>query len=149
MFICRQKIYLILPFFLEKLQRHCKLVILGTLGMTGYAHTKSYYQLVENFHVYLQVKNQLHPAYFSQDITKICQLILGTLGISGYAHPEWQYQLVENYNVYSPAEKTSSFTSFLRYYISKNPASSSINSNLAHNSKTRILPVVGLVAKYQ
>ena len=38
----------------------CKL-ILGTLGMTGYANPKWYYQLVETFRVHLQAKNQVHP----------------------------------------------------------------------------------------
>ena len=48
-------------------------------------HTQSH--LVENFRVYLQTKNQLHPPRFSGDIAKICTLILGTLGKPGYADP--------------------------------------------------------------
>ena len=42
-------------------------------------------------------------------------------------------------------KQTSSFTSFLIYYILKNPAISLAASILAHNSRTRILPDVGLV----
>ena len=44
---------------------------------------------------------------------------------------------------------TSSFTSFLRYYILKNPAIWLVDSILAHYSKTRTLPDMGLVVKYQ
>ena len=46
MFICRN---FILYVFLMILQRYCKLVILGTLGMPGFVHLKRYYYLVENF----------------------------------------------------------------------------------------------------
>ena len=48
------------------LQRYCKL-FLGTIDMPSYTHPKWYYQFVENFHVYLQAKNQLHPPCFSED----------------------------------------------------------------------------------
>ena len=44
---------------------------------------------------------------------------------------------------------TSSFSSFLRYYILKNPTIWLADSILAHNSRTRILPDMGLVVKYQ
>ena len=84
----KQKIKFILPVFLEIFQIYCKLVILSTLDKPGY--TKWYYYLVENFRIYLQIKEQLHPTWFSGDIAKICKLlILGTLGMSGYAHPKW------------------------------------------------------------
>ena len=76
MFICRQKKNCILHVSLEILQIYCKRV---TLGMAGYAHPKQYYKLVENFRVYLQSKNQLHPQRFSEDIAKIYKLL--TLGI--------------------------------------------------------------------
>ena len=58
MFIYRQKINFILPVFLEILQIYCRLAILGVLDMPGYSHSKWYYQLVENFCVYMQGKNQ-------------------------------------------------------------------------------------------
>ena len=51
-----KKINFILYVFLEILQRYCKLVVLGTLGMPGYALPKWFYQLIENFRVYLQAK---------------------------------------------------------------------------------------------
>ena len=44
---------------------------------------------------------------------------------------------------------TSSSTSFLRYCILKNPAIWLTDNILAHNSRTRILPDMGLVVKYQ
>ena len=59
------------------MQRYCKLVVLGTLGMSGRAC------------VYLQAKSPLHPPCFSEDIAKTCKLILGTLGMPGYTHPKW------------------------------------------------------------
>ena len=59
-----QKINFIFHVFLEILQCYSKLVILGTLDMLGYAYPKWYYQLVENFRLYLQAKNQLHPRIF-------------------------------------------------------------------------------------
>ena len=90
MFICRQKMKFIFHGFLEILQRYCKLV-LGTLGMHSYIDQNWYYQLVENFRVYLQAYNQLHPPsphVFSGYIVKICKvLILGTLGMPGCTHP--------------------------------------------------------------
>ena len=74
-FIHRQKINFILYVFLEILQRCCKLVVLGTLGIPGYVHPNWYYQLVETF-VFISAgkKNQIHPPCFSGDIAKICKL---------------------------------------------------------------------------
>ena len=79
--------HFIFHIFLEILQRYCKLVILGTLAMPGYAQPKWYCQLVENFCVYLQAKNQLHPPCFSGD-AKTWKLIFGTLRMSNYTHPK-------------------------------------------------------------
>ena len=53
------------------LQEYCKLVTLGTMGMLGCTNLKWYYQLVENFHVYLQAKNQFHSQQFSGDIAYV------------------------------------------------------------------------------
>ena len=93
---CRQKINFILQVFLEILERYCKTVILVTLGIPGYAHSKWFYHLVENLHVYLQVESQPHHQYFSRIITKICKhLILGA-----------NDQLVKNFNFYLHGRKT-------------------------------------------
>ena len=104
-FICRQKTNFILHVFLDILQRCYKLVVLGTLGMPGHAHPNWYYQLVENFRVYLQAKNQLHSPHFSGDIAKICKLIFGTLGMPDYTNPKWWYQLVQDFDVHLHAKK--------------------------------------------
>ena len=53
-----KKINFVLHVFLEILQRYCKFGF-GTFGMSGYAHPKWYYHLVENVFIYLQAKNQL------------------------------------------------------------------------------------------
>ena len=87
MFTCRQKLNFILHIFLEILERYYNLVISGTFDMPGYTHSKSYYQLVENFRVYLQAQNQLHSPRFPRDVAKICKLlILATLDMPDYAH---------------------------------------------------------------
>ena len=73
MIICMQKITFITYFFLKILQRNSKLAILRTLSMSGFAHPKWYYQLVEKFSVYQKAKNQLHSPCFSGDIPKMLQ----------------------------------------------------------------------------
>ena len=81
MFVCGQKIKFILHVFLDILQRYCKLIVSGTLGMPGNRNPKRYCQLEENFRVYLQAKNPKNLPCFSGDIAKINKLvILGTLG---------------------------------------------------------------------
>ena len=40
----------------------------GTLGITGYTQLTLYYQLVENFDVYLHVKNKVHLSLLTWDI---------------------------------------------------------------------------------
>ena len=57
--------------------------------MPDYTHAKWSYQLVENFRVNLQTKNQLYPPCFSGDLAKIYKLItLGTLDMPGCTNPE-------------------------------------------------------------
>ena len=68
-FICRQKNNFIIHIFSGDIAQICKLLILGTLGMPGYTHPKSYYHLVEKFDVYLHAKNKLHHTLLSWDIT--------------------------------------------------------------------------------
>ena len=78
MIICRLKINVILHVFFDVLERYCKYVILSTLGIPGYAHSKRYHELVENFHFYLQTKNQLYPLCFSEDSEKLCKLLISS-----------------------------------------------------------------------
>ena len=62
-------------FFLTYLlQRYYKPLVVDTLSMSGYAHHKGYYRLVENFYVYLQAKSQLYLPCFYRDIAKIWNL---------------------------------------------------------------------------
>ena len=59
------------------------------LGSCRATHTQRYYKPVENFRVYLQAKNQLHPPFVSGDIAKICKLsLLDTLGIPHFPIPK-------------------------------------------------------------
>ena len=89
MLICMQKITFMTHFIRKILQRNSKLVILGTLGIPGHTHLKRQYQFEETLDVYLQVKNQIPPLRFSEDIAKICKpIILGTLDIPGFVHPK-------------------------------------------------------------
>ena len=78
MFICKQKLNLILPVLLEILQRYCKLVILGTLGKPGYTHPK-YYHLVENFRIYLQAKEPLQPHVFLEILHRYANFLFWVL----------------------------------------------------------------------
>ena len=61
-------------FFLGIMRRYCKLVICGTLGMSGYGHQKWWYQLVENFDVYLHAKHQTYSSPFSWNISNVLQI---------------------------------------------------------------------------
>ena len=55
----------------------------GCLHASNYTSTN-----VENFCIYLQAREQLHPPCFSIAIAKIWKLpIFGTLGMPGRAHP--------------------------------------------------------------
>ena len=60
-FVTRQKINFILYVFLEILQRYCKLVISGTLDMSGYAQPKWYYHLEEKLCLYAGKKSTSSP----------------------------------------------------------------------------------------
>ena len=129
------------------LQRSCKPVVLGTLSMPGYAHYKWYYHLIENFYVYLQAKNQLHPPCFYGDIAKIWNLF-GYFGHVWLHSPKMTVSPCRILQCLSACKKqTSSFTSFVRYYNLENPANWLADSILAHNPTLRILP--DMVVKYQ
>ena len=64
MFICGQKFNFILHVFLKILQRYCKLVILGTLGIPG-THTQIVTnQFVETFRLFGGKKSTSSPMFF-------------------------------------------------------------------------------------
>ena len=128
------------------METYCKLFILGTLGVPGYVHPKWYYQLVENFNVYLQARKQLRRLCFSENIVKICKLlILDNLGKPGYTHPITCRKL----RCFSGWQKKLHQLLSFEISILKYPTIGLTNNILAHNLRTRILPVMGLVVKYQ
>ena len=114
----------------------------------AYAHPKWYCQLVENFHVYLHVKNQVHP-YASLELLQRCaNFLLWVLWTRLLTHTQNDSINLLKTSMFMP-KINSSFTSFLKYYILKNPAIWLGDSILAHNSRTWILPDMRLVVKYQ
>ena len=140
--------------------------------MLDHPHQKSLHQFAGNFHAYLHPKTNFITICFLKILQRYCKFVLlDTFGMPGYAYPRWYYQLVGNNSVYlqkksTPSQNDSinlqktlmfiwmpkinlSFTFFLRYYILKNLAIWLANSILAHNSRTIILPHMGLVEKYQ
>ena len=78
MFICNRKINFILLVFLDILQTYCKLVILGNLSKPGYTHPK-YYQLVENFRIYLQAKEPLQALVFLEILHRYANFLFWVL----------------------------------------------------------------------
>ena len=61
MSITMQTINFITQFFLEILRRHCILIILSTLGMSGHTHQKRQDQFIDNWDA-IYTKNNLHPS---------------------------------------------------------------------------------------
>ena len=123
MFVCRQKIKFILHVFLDILQRSCKLIVLGTLGMPGNRNPKQYCQLQENFRVYLQAKNPFDPPpmLFWGYCKDIQTCYFGYFGHAQLHTPKMIASTCRRRRCLSASQKqTSSFTSFLRYYILKN-----------------------------
>ena len=55
-----QKVDSIPLFFLEILQRYCRLINLSTLSMPGYGRQKRLDQLVEKFDFYLHAKSHIY-----------------------------------------------------------------------------------------
>ena len=104
-------------------------LFLNTLSTYGYANPKWYCQLVEDFRVYLQAKNQFHPHFW-----RYCKDMLTYFEYFGHA---WLHTLKMIVSMFICMPKINlSFTSFLRYYISKNPVIWLADSILAHNSRT-------------
>ena len=108
--------------------------------MPEHLHLKWNYQLEEAFDVYLQAKSQFNSSHFCWDIAKILQTC--------YFVDTWLHKpkiIVSTCRKlwYSSAchKYTSSFTSFLRYYIFKNLTIWLANSILAYNLRIRILQI--------
>ena len=144
-FICKQKINLILHVFLEILQ-----TCFGYFGHTWLCKPKVTLLFCRKlsclsageklilspmlFWRYYQDMETSYFEYLGHAWLHTLKLVLSTFGRLWYL---------------SACQKTSSFTSFWRYYILKNPTIWLADSILVHNSGTRILPDIELVVKYQ
>ena len=98
------------------------------------------YQLEEAFDVYLQAKSQFNSSHFCWDIAKILQTCYF---VDTWLHkPKITVSTCRKLWYLSAYHKyTSSFTSFLRYYIFKNLTIWLANSILAYNLRIRILQI--------
>ena len=67
--------------FPDILQRYCKFVVLGTLGMPGYAHPKWYHQYEETFMFICRQKIISYPMLFR----KYCKVMQTYFGYFGHA----------------------------------------------------------------
>ena len=133
-FICWQKINLILHVFFEILQRYCKLVIFGTLGIPGYAHPQWCYQLEEIFVFIYRQNIKFTPIFYWRYCKDMQTSYFGYFEYAWLRTPKMIVSTCRNLWCLSPCQKyTSSFTSFLRYYILKNLA-----IWLAHKLRTNI-----------
>ena len=117
----------------------------------AWLHTSKVSNLYKTFVFICRQKTQLHPQCFSWRYCKDIQT--SHFGYFGHALLRTHKIIVSPWRklqYLSPCQKwTLSLNSFLRYFILKNLAIWLANSNLAHNSRTRILPHMGLVVKYQ
>ena len=143
-FICRQKIMFILHVFLEILQRYCKLLFLGTLGIPGYTNPKLILSTCRKLLCPFAGKKSTSPSMLFWRYWKDIQTYFGYFGHAWLYTPKMIVPTCGRLRCASACQKwTSSFTSFLRYYILKNLAIWLADSILAHNSRTRILPDMG------
>ena len=110
MLICMQKISFFSNFFLKILQRNSKLVTLGNLGMPCPKSTSS----PTFFWKYWKDMQTFYFRYFGHAWLRTPKMIVPTY------RKLWCLFACQKY--------TSSFTSFLRYYILKNPANWLANS---------------------
>ena len=87
-------------FFGEILQRHCKLAILGTLGMLCHTHENHSIDLWPVFMLIYMQKNNFIIYFYLETLQKNRKLvILGNLGITGHTHLKWKYQFEETFDV--------------------------------------------------
>ena len=117
-----------------KNQLHLKLLFWGIVktlqtcyfencGNAWPSPSKLHYQFVASFHAYLHAKNQLHHQLFLRYCKKEQTCYFGYFG-HAWLHPP--KMIVSTYRrlwcLFTCQKYTSLFTSFLRYYILKNPA---------------------------
>ena len=145
------KINFILHVFLEILRKYCKLVILGALGMPGYAHLKYYYQLVEaSLYINWQKINFI-PHVFMEILLRYANLLFWVL--CSCLHTHIQYDSSINLQktlifIYKPKINfiIHLFFEILHFKEFWNWLANSIS---AHNSRTGILPDMWLMMKNQ
>ena len=149
-FICKQKISFILPVFFELLQRYCKLVMLDTLRKPGYTYQQNIVPPCRKL-LYLSAgKGTTSSSIFFWRYCKDVHTYFEHFGHVWIRTPKMVISPWTKFWCFFACQKqTSSFTSSLRYYTLKNPAAWLANSLLAHKSRTRILPDMWLVVKYQ
>ena len=92
-------------------------------------------------------KNQFHPHAFLEILQRYANFLFWVLWACLVAHP--QNDSIKTSIFICMQQMNLSFTSFLRYYILKNPAIWLADNILVHNSRNRILPDMELVVKYQ
>ena len=135
--ICRQKTKFILHIFLEILQRYCKLIVLGALGVPV-NKPKVIQSTCRKSSCLFTGKNQLHPPCSTGDISKISKhLILDTY--------EWSH---------TPNMVVSTCTRLWCLSACKKQASSFTFLEILHFKESCnligwILPDMRLVVKYQ
>ena len=142
-------------FFLTILQRNSKHVILINLAILCHTHLKWQYHSEETIDVYhgtiIGKSSTLSFTFFLRYCKDIVNLLFWVLWAFPITHTH--KMIVSTYRrlwYLSTCQKyTSSFTSFLRYYILKNSVIWLANSILAHDSRLRNLLHMGLVVKYQ
>ena len=123
--------------------RYCKLTILGTLSMLGFANPKWYHQLTENFCFINKQNNNFISQVFLEILQRYENFLFGCFRHACLRKHKMivstcrTLRCLSTYQIY-----TSSFTSFLRYYILKYPEIWLVDSILTHNSRTWILPEI-------
>ena len=136
--------------FLEILKRYSKLVILGTLGMSEYAHWTDTTNLWKLSCLSAGKKSFSSPTFSLETYKDMQTSRFGYLRHAWLHTPKMIISPYRKLRCLSACQKyTPSLTSFLRYYILKNLAIWLANSILAHNLRIRYLSDMGLVVKYQ
>ena len=123
--------------------RYCKLVILGTLDMPGYAHLKMIVSTYRKLLCLTSKKSTLSPMFswrYCKDMY-INFFYFGYFGNVWLRKPKIIVLTCRKLWCLSACQKqTSPFTSSLEYYILRNPAPWLANNILTHQSRTNILP---------
>ena len=139
------KITFMFHIFLEILQKYCKLVYISYFGHVWLRIPKVIPSTCRkllfigrqkiNFIVYVFLETQIYFGYFGKAWIRTLKMMALT------CRKLWCSSVLQ--------KQTSSFTSFLRYYILKIPALWLHDSILSHNLRIRNLPDMRLVIKYQ